>query len=62
MGVSTMNDVAVFNAEDGMWYKPGTNWGGVKATTYPDAVEQLYGHAPVIPPVKREARRKEESA
>jgi hypothetical protein len=57
-----MNDVAVFNAEDGLWYKQGTNYGGVKAATYPDAVEQLYGHAPVIPPVKREARRKEEAA
>lgn len=51
-----MNDVAVFNAEDGLWYKPGTNWNGVQATTYPEAVEKLYGHSPYIPPNKREQR------
>lgn len=56
-----MNDVAVFNAEDGMWYKRGQNWGGVQATTYPEAVEKLYGHPPYIPPLKREQRRKEEA-
>lgn len=59
---NSMNDVAVFNAEDGLWYKPRTNWGGVKASTYPEAVEQLYGHAPIIPPVLRETRRKEEKS
>lgn len=51
-----MKDVAVFNGDDGLWYKQGTNWGGVQAMTYPEAMEKLYGHAPYIPPVKREQR------
>ena len=54
-----MNDVAVFNAEDGLWYKQGQTRGGVQATTYPEAVEKLYGHLPYIPPLVREQRRKE---
>jgi len=54
-----MNDVAVFNAEDGLWYKQGQTWGGVQATTYPEAFEKLYGKCPHIPPPVREQRRKE---
>lgn len=54
-----MHDVAIFNSEDGLWYKQGSNWGGVEAKTYPEAMEKLFGHAPYIPPAKREHRRNE---
>lgn len=51
-----MNGTAVYNEEDGLWYKSGTYSGGVKAMTYPEAFEKLFGQAPYLPPNKREQR------
>lgn len=52
-------EIVYFNEEVGLWFKPGRPWDGVKAATYPEAFEKFYGHAPAIPPVKREQRRNE---
>lgn len=48
---------AVFNEETGEWYRQGTNCNGVKAATYPEAFELLYGHPIPIPLPQRAPRR-----
>jgi len=52
-----MLEHAVYNEETGEWYRQGTNWDGVKAATYPEAFEMLFGHPVQIPPPLRSARR-----
>ncbi len=52
---------AVFNEETGLWYQADKKWyEGVKAATYPEAFELLYGHSEPIPPQQRAPRRHHE--
>jgi hypothetical protein len=52
-----MIEHAVYNEETGEWYRQGTNWDGVKAATYPEAFEKLFGHSVPITPPARSPRR-----
>ena len=67
-----MDERAIYIEETGLWYKQGASplevrvvskgeklgpLQSVKADSYPEAFEALYGHAPIIPPPVRSPRR-----
>ena len=68
-----MEEQAIYNSEDGKWYRLGDDYlsvravekgtpvrpfvEGVRAMSYSEAFEMLFGHPVVIPPVERSARR-----
>ena len=67
-----MSEHAVYNADDGKWYRAEDGFSirdvkkgeparefvpGVIAATYPEAFELLYGHPVPIPPPVRAPRR-----
>lgn len=67
-----MIEHVVYNEETGLWYKHDASPLTVrivskgekleplisaKASTYPEAFEMIYGHAPIIPPPVRVPRR-----
>lgn len=71
-----MTEHAVYNSEDGKWYRQGDDPWTVRevkpgqklqplvfavADSYPEAFEKLFGHAIVIPPPTHEQRHRQEA-
>lgn len=51
---------AVYDEVKDLWFRSGDSHNlnpGIAATSYPEAFEKLYGHAPITPPLERAVRR-----